>query len=156
MTHMASAPLVILPEIPATSAAPASGTLRDRSALVKLAADLAVDMEGRRRAVTLGGSLLWIPGAGAFVLALSAALGVSGVWLAVCALAGLATGPALTTASIALFSLVGVPTVRLRFAQRARALGLSPDEVEEAWLRATSQLDAEVRERLGRKNKEAR
>lgn len=135
---------------PVTPAAPASSALGDRPALVRVAAELALDLEGRRRAITLGGSLLWIPGAAAAVLALSAALGVRGVWLALCALAGLATGPALTTASIALLSLVGTPLVRVRFRRRARALGLSEVEIDVAWERATAELDAEVRGRLGR------
>ena len=139
--------------VPATSAAPVSQALGDREALVKLASDVAMDLEGWRRAITLSGSLLWIPAAGGAVLALSAVVGVRGVWLFLCTLAGLAAGPALTTASIALLSLVGLPAVRSRYRRRARGLGLTRDEVEEAWRRATLALDAEVRERLGRKEK---
>lgn len=116
-----------------------------------MGAALARDVEGRRRAITFGGSFLWIPAAGAASLALSAAVGMKGIWLLFAALVGLAAGPALTTASIAGLSLVGLPLARRRFRLQAGRLGLTGKEAEAAWDAACAELDDEMRDRLGRK-----
>lgn len=141
---------------PTSSAAPMSLAPGDRSARLQLARELALDLEGKRRLVTLGGGFVWIPLCGLAALLLSAGLGVRGVWLVFCGLAGVAIGPALTTSSIALLSVVGVPLVRGRFRRAARQLGLSADEAEQAWQEASGQLDERARARLGSRGKQSR
>lgn len=118
---------------------------------MRMGAALARDVESRRRAITFGGSFLWIPAAGAASLAISAAFGMKGIWLLFAALVGLAAGPALTTVSIAGLTLVGLPMARRRFQKKAARLGLVATEAATAWDSACDELDDEMRSRLGRK-----
>lgn len=148
MIAPASTPAYERPHLPVTSAAPVSFVSGDTRAHFEMAKELAAELEGRRRTYTLGGSLLLIPGAAGIALAASALVGVSGLWLPLCALAGLAVGPALCTAVMAATNLLGGPAVRRRFAQHARELGLSDDDIERAWSEATTALDERARARL--------
>jgi len=116
---------------------------------VRVAAeDLAVEMESRRRAFTLGGSLLLIPTAGGITLAVAALAGVPPPWLPLCALIGLSTGPALTAVSLGALNLVGGPLTKVRFRRRADRLGLPTADVEETWRDAMAIVDAHARDRL--------
>jgi hypothetical protein len=115
-----------------------------------LAEEIALEIEGRRRTWTLGGSLLLIPAASMAALAGAVGLEVEVVWLPLCALAGLSAGPALCTASLALANVLGAPQARRVFRQRARALGLGEEEMRVAWAQASAQLDDRARTRLER------
>lgn len=142
--------------LPVTSAAPASQRGADPRAVRSVAEEIAVELESRRRTITLGGSLLFIPAAAGGVLAVSAALGVPMAFLPVCALIGLSIGPALTTASLALGNIVGLPRARRAFRKRALALGLPPSEVDETWRTATRVVEARARERISRGTRNAK
>lgn len=133
---------------PSTSAAPVSFAGGDTRARLAMARELATDLEGRRRTITLGGSLLLIPASSGVALVASALVGVSGIWLPLCALAGLAVGPALTTAAMAAGNLIGGPAVRRRYWREARELGLSEAQIEDAWHAAERELDERARARL--------
>lgn len=138
---------------PATPAAPAArgGLLGTDSRAVRTAAeDLAIEMEGRRRSITLGGSLLLIPAAGGVALAVAALAGVPAIWLPLLTLTGLSAGPALTTLSLAGLNLVGGPLVKRRFNRRSQRLGLPADQIEQTWRDAMGIVDASARARLGR------
>ncbi len=139
------------PALPSTSAAPVSLAGGDPRSHLAMARELASDLEGRRRTLTLGGSLLLIPGSAGVTLALSAYLGVTGIWLPVCALAGLAIGLTLTTVTMAGANLLGAPAVRRRYRRQARALGLGEHEIEQAWQEALAELDAKTRARLAQR-----
>jgi hypothetical protein len=134
--------------LPATSAAAPSGGGGDPQALRTLASELALELESRRRALTLGGSLLLIPACGGVVLAGAGALGVPMVMLPVCLLIGLSIGPALTTASLALGNLIGAPGARAIFCRHVRALGIPAEDAGEIWREAVLVVDARARERL--------
>lgn len=135
-------------QLPATSAAlPALAAGGGRSSLVA-AREMAADLEGRRRSLTLGGSLLVIPATACATLGVSAAVGVSGFWLPVCALAGLTIGLSLSTVTMAISNVLGLAAVRRHFYRQARALGLSDAHVEEAWRAAEDELEARSRARL--------
>lgn len=137
--------------LPATSAAPVSLEAGDGRTHFAMARELAVELEGRRRSLTLGGSLLMIPATAGATLAISAAVGVSGFWLPVCALAGLTIGLSISTVAMAVSNLIGGALVRHRYLRQARALGLSDERVEEAWREAERELDERSRARLLRR-----
>lgn len=134
--------------MPSTSAAPVSLSGGDTRSHFAMATELAMELEGRRRSLTLGGSLLLIPASAGAALVASAIVGVGGIWLPLCALAGLAIGPALTTAAMAASNVVGAPAVRRRYWQHARELGLSEAQIEDAWQAAQRELDDRARARL--------
>lgn len=136
------------PRPPSTSAAPVSLAARDDRSHVAMARELAVDLEGRRRSLTLGGSLLVIPATGGVTLAVSAAIGVPSVWLPVCTLAGLAIGLSLSAVTMAVSNLVGGAAVQRRFWRQARALGLGDAQIDQVWRDAESELDQRSRARL--------
>lgn len=134
---------------PATSAAPVANAAQPTPAGLEAGIALAEDLEGTRRALTLGGALFLIPATAAVVTVTAAGLGVSGVFLGVCALTGLAIGPGLCLASLAASNLIGRPLVRRTFQKRARAMGMLPADVEVAWRRAEILLNDQARRRLG-------
>lgn len=135
-------------QLPATSAAPPTLEAGDSRSHFAMARELAADLEGRRRSVTLGGSLLVIPATAGATLAISAAVGVTGFWLPICALAGLTIGLSLSTVTMAVSNLIGMAVVRRRFYWHARQLGLSDARIEEAWRDAEEELEARSRARL--------
>jgi hypothetical protein len=140
--------------LPSTSAAPHSEGGVDPSAARLASTQLAVELESRRRTITLGFSLLLIPTSAALVLTGATVIGVPMVWLPVCVLAGLSFGPALTATSLAMLNLVGAPRVRRRFRANAQRLGLPAHEVDEVWRQALDTVDANVRARLSRRTQE--
>lgn len=134
---------------PATSAAPVANASQPTPAGLAAGVALAEELEGTRRAFTLGGALFLIPATAAVVTVAAAGLGVSGVFLGICALTGLAIGPGLCLASLAASNLVGRPLVRRAFKKRAREMGLASGDVEIAWHRAEILLNDQARRRLG-------
>ncbi len=147
-SHFPSSPPGALVQ-PATSAAPVTAGASLAPASLEAGIGLAEDLEGTRRAMTLGGALFLIPATAAVVTLTAATLGVGGVWLGVCALTGLAIGPGLCLASLAASNLVGRPIVRRLFHRRAAAMGLSAADIETAWHRAEVLLNDQARRRLG-------
>lgn len=133
---------------PASAAAPLRPLAAGPEAAQRRATELALALEAERRTFTLGGGLLFIPVAGALAVGVSWYVGVPALWLPLCAIAGLAVGPALSTLAIASASLVGRPLTRKVFLRRAMALGLCEEECAALWVSARATLDDDARERL--------
>ncbi|MFZ9886169.1 MAG: hypothetical protein ACO3JL_01600 [Myxococcota bacterium] len=133
---------------PATAAAPLRPLPVGPESAQRAAEQLALELEAERRALTLGGGLLCIPIAGAAAVGVSWFVGVPALWLPLCAIAGLAVGPALSTLAIAAASLVGRPLTRRIFLRRAMTLGLGEEQCAALWNTARTTLDDDARERL--------
>lgn len=127
--------------LPATSAA-AFGLHagEDRTRVVLEVVEVVLDEQSRRRSRRLSYALLVIPTSAGIGLGLAASSGLSGVWLAVGALAGLIIGPPVMVA--------GLGSARRKhrmqalhdvLEKRAREYGLSATERRAAWKRIASQ-----------------
>lgn len=134
--------------VPASSAAPARFSGREGAELASLAAAVAEQLEGTRRSVTLGGSLMLIPASVMLMVGAGGLVGAGPAILALFAMVGLASGPAACFAALAVSNVVGSPPVRRAFLRRAAAMGLSREEADRAWRDANLRLDAAARERL--------
>lgn len=134
--------------LPLTPACPATFARQSAAGAQETAIRLAEELEGARRRITLGGSLLLIPATMGVVVGAAGAVGLTGWLLVLCAFIGLAAGPGVCCGALALSTGVGGPLTRRVFRTRARALGLSDDEACAAWRAACRLLDNEDRERL--------
>jgi hypothetical protein len=134
--------------VPTSSAAPARFGSDGDPSLASIATGVAEELEGTRRTITLGGSLLLIPTSVMVMVGAGGMIGAGPGLLALFAMVGLASGPAACFLALGLSNLVGTPLVKRAFLRRAQAMGISPQDAEAAWAQATQSLDAAARERL--------
>ncbi len=116
--------------------------------LCDMAQEIARDIEGIRRQVTLSGGLLLIPATMVAIVAVAAAFGVSGAWLAICASVGLSVGPAVCLSAMFFSHVLGQPVAYRLYARRCARLGLAGPELKTAWRVALEHLDDEERRGL--------
>ena len=105
------------------------------------AEDFAVNLEARRREVTLVGGLLLIPATMLVVVAGMAALGVTGAWLVLCAMMGLCVGPAVCLGFLASSFAAGRPLLYRAYRHRLLRAGLTGEEARATWHAAIERLD---------------
>jgi hypothetical protein len=140
--------------VPTSSAAPARFSGGDPS-LASMASRVAEELEGSRRSITLGGSLLLIPASVMVMVGAGGLIGAGPAMLALFAMVGLASGPAACGLALVLSNLFGAPLVRQVFLRRALSMGISRDDALRAWRQANDRLDVEARERLLRPERAA-